>query len=626
MLNLGPLSEVVARTRARMRLQRAIEAATAGAALLFAAGGVVRIVQRLGYARAENEPPWLLALALLGAVAAALWPVTRESAAERLDRAHALHDRARTALDFAARSERTAFMDAAVRDAVARAASLSPRRAAPFRPPRARHVAWVCAVMWGLAGLAPARSGTPPPRSGRATRASVMSRDELAGFREELAALEATRTLSAEAERDVSTYRAVLDQVVRGELDRVQAIEALLALEKRLLPGATGDPTADRAALSELAKDLAPADDALSRALEQQDSATAAAALQSLAKALPSLPEAERARVKSALQRVQKREAAREAARKRETELEGLLKQREEQKAGPEEKRLLDRDRRELDRLRRENQASRDRSRELDKLERDLAEAAAQLGTDGLDAAERALGRGAEDLKRHAEKQDTREQREALAKQLAQLREMLQRKRDAKGGDTPQGKPPEPGEHEKRAQRFVMRAAGEDPDAEKDAVLSAKPGKGAPEGEPEQTGGEPGVRESENGKPALELGGATPGPVEMQLADSVQVVTGSRPTGAGEHDARTLRNATDIQGELRDSQVRGVVSKGPTRSEVILDAADRGFATASYRKVYSDYRTHAEEVLEKEDIPGGYRFYVRRYFQLIRPREERKAP
>jgi len=28
----------------------------------------------------------------------------------------------------------------------------------------------------------------------------------------------------------------------------------------------------------------------------------------------------------------------------------------------------------------------------------------------------------------------------------------------------------------------------------------------------------------------------------------------------------------------------------------------------------------AEDVLQQEHIPGGYEFYVRRYFQLIRPR------
>jgi len=39
------------------------------------------------------------------------------------------------------------------------------------------------------------------------------------------------------------------------------------------------------------------------------------------------------------------------------------------------------------------------------------------------------------------------------------------------------------------------------------------------------------------------------------------------------------------------------------------------------RQGNDDYVRHAESVLERERIPGGYRYYVRRYFQLIRPRE-----
>ena len=31
---------------------------------------------------------------------------------------------------------------------------------------------------------------------------------------------------------------------------------------------------------------------------------------------------------------------------------------------------------------------------------------------------------------------------------------------------------------------------------------------------------------------------------------------------------------------------------------------------------------HLDAVLERDHVPPGYRFYVRRYFQLIRPREE----
>jgi len=54
---------------------------------------------------------------------------------------------------------------------------------------------------------------------------------------------------------------------------------------------------------------------------------------------------------------------------------------------------------------------------------------------------------------------------------------------------------------------------------------------------------------------------------------------------------------------------------------LIYGAAERGFVGRGYKKVFTDYQTVAEESLAKDEIPPGYRFYVRRYFQLIRPRD-----
>jgi hypothetical protein len=71
----------------------------------------------------------------------------------------------------------------------------------------------------------------------------------------------------------------------------------------------------------------------------------------------------------------------------------------------------------------------------------------------------------------------------------------------------------------------------------------------------------------------------------------------------------------DVQAQAVDTQ------EGPSNSEVILSAAERGFKGKPYKKVYTDYRTVAEQQINKDKIPDGYRFYVHRYFQLIRPRE-----
>lgn len=88
------------------------------------------------------------------------------------------------------------------------------------------------------------------------------------------------------------------------------------------------------------------------------------------------------------------------------------------------------------------------------------------------------------------------------------------------------------------------------------------------------------------------------------------------------HDQNVQGKATNPKVGTQDTQVAGQdTGQGGTRSEVILGAAERGFASKGYKKVYTEYHTVAEEALDKDQIPGGYRSYVRRYFQLIRPRE-----
>ena len=89
------------------------------------------------------------------------------------------------------------------------------------------------------------------------------------------------------------------------------------------------------------------------------------------------------------------------------------------------------------------------------------------------------------------------------------------------------------------------------------------------------------------------------------------------------HDEHVQGQAHSIKSGTEDTQVAGQdTGQGSSRSEVIQGAAERGFTSRGYQKVYREYHTVAEEALNKDEIPGGYRFYVRRYFQLIRPRED----
>ena len=100
---------------------------------------------------------------------------------------------------------------------------------------------------------------------------------------------------------------------------------------------------------------------------------------------------------------------------------------------------------------------------------------------------------------------------------------------------------------------------------------------------------------------------------------------GLGPPGKGigtSHDPNLTGKRTDMKTGTTDVQEAGVdTHQGASKSQVILTAAERGFKGQGYKKVFTEYRTHAEKEINKDTVPDGYRFYVHRYFQLIRPRE-----
>ncbi len=91
--------------------------------------------------------------------------------------------------------------------------------------------------------------------------------------------------------------------------------------------------------------------------------------------------------------------------------------------------------------------------------------------------------------------------------------------------------------------------------------------------------------------------------------------------GSG-HDANLKGEASNLKGSTKDVTAAAAdTGQGSASSQVIYGAAQRGFVGRGYKQVYTDYKTVAEKVMNEEQIPPGYRFYVQRYFQLIRPRE-----
>jgi hypothetical protein len=308
-----------------------------------------------------------------------------------------------------------------------------------------------------------------------------------------------------------------------------------------------------------------------------------------------------------------------------------ILKMKEKAADGgsDEERSLLEKKQRELERLDRDLDANREAGRQLDRLDRELEQAAEDLMKDlGLSAQD--LDQGAEDINRMQEQQMTQQEKEELRQKLQELRELV--RQQGQGGKGQIARLKRFG-HMARGQGGAQgggsQGAGQDQDPQ---------GQGGPQPGQEGQGGSQGA--GANGEAAGEAGGETwllgPNGEKMLMLSKGQQQGASesgQAGGQGEqgsgrkwgegHDPKVQGGATNPKMGTEDTQVQGAdTGQGGSRSQVIQGAAQRGFASRSYKRVYGEYHQVAEESLAKDEIPGGYRFYVKRYFQLIRPREE----
>jgi hypothetical protein len=269
-----------------------------------------------------------------------------------------------------------------------------------------------------------------------------------------------------------------------------------------------------------------------------------------------------------------------------------------------------------------------------------------------------------EDLNRMAREQASEEEMRALAEQVRQLREMIRRQRREQGGEGDDGEGGSGsgrgsrGGPQSRMDRYVLRArggddgegqgmrvgvrsgGGESGDGEAQGEQGAQQGGEDSQGTPGGASGSSPGEEGEGGEggegdePMLVLGGEQGGDTTLLLPGmgsgpgdhegGSDEGEGDQGSGAGhERGGASLADPTDRSGDHRTVAVRGDDrGRGPSRSEVIRGGAARGFASRDYERVYAEYERHATESIERDEVPPGYRFYVRRYFDLIRPRED----
>ena len=162
-------------------------------------------------------------------------------------------------------------------------------------------------------------------------------------------------------------------------------------------------------------------------------------------------------------------------------------------------------------------------------------------------------------------------------------------------------------------QKFGERARG----GGKQPGQNGKPGNGSQPGQLRLSRGQgdgPGID--------VPMPGSSPGAGE-QPGDGSGQPSGENGPGYGSgHNPNLAGDPTKLEGKTQDVTAAGVDSgQGAASAEVIYGAAERGFVGKGYQQVFTDYHTVAEQVMQQDEIPPGYRFYVRRYFQLIRPRD-----
>jgi hypothetical protein len=617
---ISRLERAARRTGRRLALGRALASASVWLPLPIGYAAVVVGVAKLLPLSAAQARPWLWGalLPVLVVVGAAVRGAVRRrppfEGALALDRHHGLDDRIANALAFShlPEAERTPLMQAAILDAAEHAGKLEPRRAARIAPPR--ELGYGAALLAGLValGLLEVRQLRVVPPPVVQAQSALLSADDVELFREigqELSNASDDPQVSAAARR----FNQLVEDIAAHRMDRREVFERLGALERELSESGELDREALDDGLKELARELEKSGltKPAAQALSEKRLADAEQALRELAERLkkkqapPSKAELEKLR--SALQKASaassEHQAGIEQRRKElEEEQQSLLKKKQQEgdKSGKTDQKLAE-NKRKLERLGRDKQRA-DRARQkLSELDKQLQEAARQLMQDAQGAGQ-SLESAAEDVNRMGKQQLTDEQKKEMLKRLQELREVL--RQQGKGGK----------EQMDRMQRFGERARG----GGKQPGQNGKPGRGSQPGQLRLTRGAgdgPGIDVPMPGD------GQSNGSQGKDSESEGQGDGSGRSYGSG-HNDNLAGDPTKLDGKTQDVTAAGVDSgQGSASAEVIYGAAERGFVGRGYQQVFTDYQTVAEQVMTRDEIPPGYRFYVRRYFQLIRPRD-----
>ncbi len=406
----------------------------------------------------------------------------------------------------------------------------------------------------------------------------------------------------------------LLKKAENGDITKEQLLDALSKAEDAL--DKENDPKPEEVAkkLSDMGKELQKNDvtKELGQALEKQDLEKAQQELEKLADKLDKkeLTEQQKQELAKKLDEVAKQmdkqdekdqKQSDQQQQKLQDEIRRLEQQKDqaknEQQKQEMERRLEDK-KRELQKLQKEQEQKQqsEQRRAVKRLQKDMEKAAENLQKPQKDPQKD----GQQDEKQDGEKQASQKLRDAaretgrvdkdqrkqatqkkMSSQMDDLREAMRRAKQ-RGNKGPQ----DPFNKQGKNQDFAQRSRGQ-----KGQGQAWKPGQG-------QQG------QGQQGKDGQQGQGEKPGGENWGT----------------EHDENLTGDPTAKSGDTKDQELQGTsVNKGGSTRETILSAAQKGFASQGYQKVYADYQRIVEEVMRTEKLPSSYKYYVKRYFAKIHP-------
>ncbi len=643
MTDLQRIFALIERTRRRIRLQVFLEWSTTALVPATAAALVVLWMwrmQRLSGAGALALLGGLLvAIAAVGLVGS-LRKLATSLVASRLDRASGLSDRLGTACEFADKlqagsadqhPQTVALMQAAIADAERHADKADPRAAAPYQLPRDARAAGVfmgVAIAVTCLAFAPEHDDSDPialalrDRTAQQSAADALREknaldpDDIDYSRDYVKELQnlADQTHDPSLKEFADKLEELLAKAEKGEISKEELLAQMEALEKKYMQGSDTDVDAMLSDRKDSGKELQkePLTKRLGDALEAGDMEAAAKELERLGEQLEKkelTPEQEK-RLADSLEKAAKKhddkqkkqddqdkkdqEKAQKDIQKKKDEIRRLEKKQQDHPKDEQAKKQLEKKKRELDQLERdqkdkqEKQANK-KERKLDKLNRDMKRGAENLKNRKSEQAQQDMKDAAKDAKGIEDEVRKVENQKRAESQLGDLKDSLRRAK-AKNQKGQDGKKGQKGQRLARIKEWEGRAAG---------------GQGNPQAWKSGQGKEQGLGQGQQG--------------QGQKGEKGQ--GGGQGEGIGDQaDPSSLNgDPTKMSGAKKDEKLEGAQGRGPSKRETILTAAQKGFASRGYKQVYADYKKVVEETMSAEKVPQGYKYYVKRYFQRIKP-------